>query len=102
MNDMRQGRGFLRAVGMSLMLTLVLYGPAFAQQAQEIQVSGTVSGPAGDPRRAVPVRVRGSATSTVTDDNGKYSLSAAADAVLTFGLIGFRGLGQNIGGEVPT
>src|SRR5437660_178645 len=99
MSDMRQGTNFLRAVGTSLMLTLVLWGPAFAQQAGEIQVSGTVSGPAGEHLRGVTVRVRGSATSTVTDDQGKYTLSAPADGVLTFGLIGFRGLGQNIGGR---
>ena len=99
MNDMRQGTNFLRAVGTSLMLTLVLWGPAFAQRAGEIQVSGTVSGPQGEHLRSVTVRVRGSATSTVTDDNGKYSLTAPSDGVLTFGLIGFRGLGQNIGGR---
>src|SRR5437879_1017760 len=99
MNDMRQGKGWLRAVGMSLMLILVLCGPAFGQQAQEIQVSGTVSGPVGEHLRGVTVRVRGSATSTVTDDQGKYALAAPSDGVLTFGLIGFRGLGQNIGGR---
>jgi TonB-linked SusC/RagA family outer membrane protein len=35
----------------------------------------------------------------VTDDNGKYTLTAPSDGVLTFGLIGFRGVGQNIGGR---
>ena len=99
MNDMRQGKGFLRGVGLTLLLALVVRGPAVAQQPQQIQVSGTVSGPAGEHLRGVTVRVRGSATSTVTDDQGKYSLSAPSDAVLTFGLIGFRGLGQNIGGR---
>src|SRR2546430_13575622 len=102
MNDMRQGKGFLRGVGLTLLLALVVRGPAVAQQPQQIQVSGTVSGPAGEHLRGVTVRVRGSATSTVTDDQGKYSLSAPSDAVLTFGLIGFRGLGQNIGGRTPT
>src|SRR5205823_11799519 len=57
------------------------------------------SGPQGERLRGVNVRVRGSATSTVTDEQGEYALTAAADAVLTFGLIGFRGLGQNIGGR---
>src|SRR2546430_8417941 len=99
MNDMGEGKGFLRGVGLTLLWALVVRGPAVAQQPQQIQVSGTVSGPAGEHLRGVTVRVRGSATSTVTDDNGKYSLSAPSDAVPTFGLIGFRGLGQNIGGR---
>ena len=99
MNDMRQGTRFLRAVGMSVLLALVLRAPAVAQQPQEIAVSGTVTSTTGDHLRGVTVRVRGSATSTVTDDNGKYTLTAPADGVLTFGLIGFRGIGQNIGGR---
>ncbi|HMH82351.1 MAG TPA: carboxypeptidase-like regulatory domain-containing protein, partial [Gemmatimonadales bacterium] len=84
---------------MSVLLALVLRAPAVAQQPQEIAVSGTVTSTTGDHLRGVTVRVRGSATSTVTDDNGKYTLTAPADGVLTFGLIGFRGIGQNIGGR---
>jgi len=84
---------------MSLLMALVLWRPALGQQPQQIDVSGTVSGPAGEHLRGVTVRVRGSATSTVTDDNGKYTLTVPADGVLTFGLIGFRGVGQNIGGR---
>src|SRR5439155_1048372 len=60
MNDMRQGTNFLRAVGTSLMLTLVLWGPAFAQRAGEIQVSGTVSGPQGEHLRSVTLRTSAS------------------------------------------
>src|SRR5216117_1746807 len=99
MNDMRQGKRFLRGVGMSVLMALVLRGPAVAQQPQEIDVSGTVTSTTGDHLRGVTVRVRGSATSTVTDDNGKYTLTAPADGVLTFGLIGFRSVGANIGGR---
>src|SRR3979409_2625294 len=99
MNDMRQGMRFLRGVGTSLLMVLVLWRPASGQQPQQVEVSGTVTSTTGDHLRAVPVRVRGSATSTVTDDNGKYTLTAPADGVLTFALIGFRGLGQNIGGR---
>ncbi len=99
MNDMRQGKRFLRGVGMSVLLALVLRAPAVAQQPQEIDVSGTVTSTTGEHLRGVTVRVRGSATSTVTDDNGKYTLAAPANGVLTYGLIGFRGVGQNIGGR---
>src|SRR3989475_5361865 len=99
MNDMRQGKRFLRGVGRSVLMALVLRAPAIAQQPQEIDVSGTVTSTTGDHLRGVTVRIRGSATSTVTDDNGKYTLTAPANGVLTFGLIGFRGMGQNIGGR---
>src|SRR5882724_10088940 len=99
MNDMRQGKRFLRGVGMSVLLALVVRAPAVAQEPQEIDVSGTVTSTTGDHLRGVTVRIRGSATSTVTDDNGKYTLTAPADGVLTFSLIGFRGIGQNIGGR---
>src|SRR2546427_2096506 len=102
MNDMRQGKRFLRGVGMSVLMALVLRAPAVAQQPQEIDISGTVTSTTGDHLRGVTVRVRGSATSTVTDDNGKYTLTAPSDGVLTFGLIGFRGVGANIGGRTPT
>src|SRR5947208_8891947 len=99
MNDMRQGKRFLRGVGMSVLMALVLRTPAVAQQPQQIDVSGTVTSGTGEHLRGVTVRVRGSATSTVTDDNGKYTLTAPSDGVLTFGLIGFRGVGANIGGR---
>src|SRR6184192_323315 len=99
MNDMRQRTRLLRGVGMSVLMALVLRAPAVAQQPQQIDISGTVTSATGEHLRGVTVRVRGSATSTVTDDQGKYALTAPSDAVLTFGLIGFRGLGQNIGGR---
>src|SRR3989449_10628714 len=99
MNDMRQGKRFLRGVGRSVLMALVLRAPAVAQQPQEIDIYGTVTSTTGDHLRGVTVRVRGSATSTVTDDNGKYTLTAPSDGVLTFGLIGFRGVGANIGGR---
>ncbi len=99
MNDMRQGKRFLRGVGMSVLMALVLRAPAVAQQPQQIDISGTVTSTTGDHLRGVTVRVRGSATSTVTDDNGKYIVTAPSDGVLTFGLIGFRGVGANIAGR---
>ena len=99
MNDMRQRTRLLRGVGMSVLMALVLRAPAVAQQPQQIDISGTVTSATGEHLRGVTVRVRGSATSTVTDDNGKYTLTAPSDGVLTFGLIGFRGVGANIGGR---
>src|SRR5439155_22883814 len=95
MNDMRQRTRLLRGVGMSVLMALVLRAPAVAQQPQQIDISGTVTSATGEHLRGVTVRVRGSATSPVTDDSGKYTLTARSDVVLTFGLICFRGFGRN-------
>ena len=98
MNHMFQGTRLLRAVGMTLVLVLLVCVPAFAQQ--PVEVSGRVtSQETGTPIRGVTVRVRGSSTSTVTDADGKYALTAPGDAALVFSLIGYRGTAQNVGGR---
>jgi len=98
MNHMFQGTRLLRAVGMTLVLALLVCVPAFAQQ--PVEVSGRVtSQETGTPIQGVTVRVRGSSTSTVTDADGKYTLTAPGDAALVFSLIGYRGTAQNVGGR---
>ena len=102
MNDMLQGKRFLGAVGMSVLLALVLCGTALAQQpapGQQIEVSGRVTAPDGERIRGASVRIRGTTTSAVTDDEGKYSLTAPNDAVLVFNRIGYRGVGVSVGGR---
>ncbi|MGH2348718.1 MAG: SusC/RagA family TonB-linked outer membrane protein [bacterium] len=82
---------------MSLLFLLVVWGSAVAQ---EIQVSGTVtSSTTGERVWGVTVRVKGTGTQTVTDQQGRYALVAPGDAVLTFALIGYRGTEQDIGGR---
>src|SRR2546428_5200772 len=85
-----------RAAGMSVLLALAVCGTALCQQ---VQVSGTVSSTKGVQLRGVTVHLRGTETSTVTDANGKYSLTAPSDGVLTFARIGYRGTAQTIGGR---
>src|SRR5256885_9707230 len=97
MKDMLQGKRFLGAVGMSVLLTLVICAPAFGQQ--QIQISGKVTAPDGERIRGASVRIRGTTTSAVTDDEGKYSLTAPSDAVLVFNRIGYRGVGLSVGGR---
>src|SRR6266571_867589 len=75
MNDTFQGTRFLRAVGMTLALALLVWVPAFTQR--PVEVSGTVtSAVSGSPIQGVTVRVRGSSTNTTTDAQGKYAISA--------------------------
>src|SRR5438067_506734 len=102
MNDMLQGKRFLGAVGMSVLLALVLCGTALGQQpapGQQIDVSGRVTAPDGERIRGASVRIRGTTTSAITDDEGKYSLTAPNDAVLVFNRIGYRGVGVSVGGR---
>ena len=101
---MREAGGFmeqkiirvLATVGMSLLFALTLYGTA---QAQETQVSGTVTSTTGEPLAGVTVQVRGTDTRTQTDANGKYALTAPGDGVLLFALIGYKGAARTIAGR---
>ncbi len=90
-------RGFA-AVGLGVLLSLSAYGTALAQ-AQETQVSGTVTGAAGEKLAGVTVQVRGTEVRTTTDANGRYSLSAPGDGVLLFNLIGYKGAARTIAGR---
>ena len=108
MNDMLQRQRwfatrhlhFLSAVGLSVLFALTMCGTALGQEpAAQIEVSGKVTTPEGHPISGVAVRVRGSATSTATDAQGSYTISAPGDGVLTFNLIGFRGTAQGIAGR---
>src|SRR5437764_1409726 len=103
MNDMLQRQRwfatrhlhFLSAVGLSVLFALTMCGTALGQEpAAQIEVSGKVTTPEGHPISGVAVRVRGSATSTATDAQGSYTISAPGDGVLTFNLIGFRGTAE--------
>jgi hypothetical protein len=68
-------------------------------QAQETQVSGTVSSITGEKLPGVTVQVRGTDTRTTTDANGRYSLTVPSDGVLLFGLIGYKGAARTIAGR---
>jgi len=83
-----------RAVTMSVLFALALCGTAFAQEGQ---VTGKVTGSAGEPLAGVTVQVRGTENRTQTDAQGRYSLNAAPDGVLLFALIGYKGAARTIG-----
>src|SRR5260221_4338067 len=91
-----QRSGVMRALGMSLVFVLSVSGTALAQ---EKQVAGTVTGSANEPLAGVTVQVRGTGTRTTTDASGKYSVSAPADGVLLYALIGYKGAARTIAGR---
>ena len=71
-----------RALGITFLFVLAVCGTAAAQGTQ---VSGTVtSATTGEKLWGVTVRVKGTQTQTVTDQQGRYSLVAPADATLSF------------------
>ena len=73
-----------------LMLLLMLSVYAFGQQ---VTVSGTVSDQSGDPLPGVNVVVPGTGFGTISDGNGKYSLSVPSGNVkLNFSYIGLVSL----------
>src|SRR5713226_4437190 len=86
-----------RAVGITFLFLLTLGGTAAAQGTQ---VSGTVtSATTGEKLWGATVRVKGTQTQTVTDQQGRYALVAPSDAVLTVAMIGFRGKDLPINGQ---
>jgi TonB-linked SusC/RagA family outer membrane protein len=53
-------------------------------------VSGTITDEGGAPLPGVSILVKGTSTGTTSDTEGKYSLSAADDAVLVISFIGYQ------------
>ncbi len=96
MRSMLLGKRVFRVVGMCALLALVVCRTAVAQ---DVAVSGTVKSAAGQPLQGVTVRIRGTTTTTTTDAQGKYSITAPPDAILVFASIGYRGVGQTLGGR---
>ncbi|HEX2693662.1 MAG TPA: SusC/RagA family TonB-linked outer membrane protein [Gemmatimonadaceae bacterium] len=86
----------VHAVWMAVLFLLVSSAAAFAQQTT---VSGTVTSTTGAPLPGVTVRVQGTDNRVVTDANGKYRITAPADAVLTFSLVGQKPIIQPVSGR---
>ena len=73
-----------------LQIVAMLLFVAFQASAQTKDVSGTISESNGSPLPGVSVVIKGTASGTVTDANGKFSLKAPAGATtLTLTFVGF-------------
>jgi len=70
---------------LTLLGLVLLAGPAFAQQRT---ITGKVTSDQGTPLAGVSVTVKGTATTTSTNNQGDYSIAAEAGQVLQFRLIG--------------
>ena len=74
----------------SMVVCLLLFS-FYATYAQDIQIKGTVTSTEDDsPLPGVYVKISGTNTGTATDIDGKFLLSAPADATLVFSFIGYK------------
>lgn len=72
-------------------LTLLIFFlfTAFSMAMAQSAIKGKVTDKTGQPLPGVSVKVKGTATGTVTDVNGNYSLRVPTNATLNFSFIGF-------------
>lgn len=86
---------------LSLMLSLLLVSNGLATPfVQDVRVTGRVTSASdGQGIPGVNVVVKGTQTGTITDVDGRYSVSAPASAVLVFSSIGFEIQEITIGGR---
>ena len=77
-------------------MVMLLSVAAFAQT----KVSGTVSDPSGEPVAGANVVLKGSTTVyTMTDNQGKFSISVPADGVLSVNCLGFVSTEVDVAGK---
>lgn len=65
-----------------------LLAACIGMNAQDVQITGTVSDHTGQPMLAVTVSVVGTTTATITDYNGAYAITAPKNATLEFSYVG--------------
>lgn len=85
--SMRKIDVFTKGGMATLFLLLCMH---FGLSAQNVGVSGQVLDPTGYPLPGVNIVVGGTATGTITDVDGNYSINVASDAVLIFNFIGYQ------------
>ena len=84
-----------------ILLTLIalLGGGILLSQAQNKQISGTVTGSDGKPIAGVTVVVEGTSVGTTTNAAGAFSISARNDAKLVFSFIGMENQTVSVNGR---
>lgn len=88
---------FYRSILLSLYFTGWLTTIALAQSRV---VTGSVKDPAGSAMPGVTVQLKGSTSGTVSDGDGKYSISVEGDnSVVVFSFIGFASQEIQVGGQ---
>lgn len=89
-------RTLQRSAQLSATILLVMLGlSAFAQ----VTITGTVTSTSKEPQPGVSIYEKGSSNGTVSDAEGKYTITVPQDAVLSFSSIGFITLEVKVGEE---
>ena len=86
-----------RAVKLAVLLSLAVSTAADAQQ--PVTVTGTVISSTGAPLVGVTVNVRGTEVRTLTTENGRYTILAPSNGVLTYLSFGKRATQANVEGR---
>lgn len=84
-----------------VLLALLMF-VELAAFAQQVKVSGTVTDPGGEPLIGVTVRIANAGkdvAGSITDMDGKYTISVPASSSLIFSYIGFESTTQAVGGR---
>jgi TonB-linked SusC/RagA family outer membrane protein len=84
-----------RCLGISVLILLV----CLKAQAQQRSITGTVKDNAGSTLPGVSVVLKGTTIGAVTDADGKYTISAGPEDILTYSFIGFKGQEVLVGGQ---
>ncbi len=82
-----------------LFLMILMLAGIQIMSAQQINISGTVTDPTGEPLIGVSVTVPGTKTGAATDIDGNYSIQADAKAKLKFSYVGYKTLEESINGR---
>lgn len=86
----------------SVFIAIVLaYAPAttFAQTSNDITIQGIVADQSNSGLPGVNVSVRGTQLGTITDVNGRYTLTVPANSVIIFSFIGFETIETSVNGR---
>lgn len=73
-----------------LCFLLIAFFVALTAHAQSIKITGTVSDEKGEPIIGASVKIKGTGTGTVTDFDGRFSLSADSKGKLVVSYIGYK------------
>jgi TonB-linked SusC/RagA family outer membrane protein len=71
-------------------LLIILLSISFTVNAQQLAITGQVTDVSKTPLPGVTVLIKGTTVGTITDIQGKYSLSVDANAILAFSMIGME------------
>jgi iron complex outermembrane receptor protein len=95
-----RGRPFYRMASNSLYFLLVCLMYGMSLQAQNIQISGTVTdATSGAAIPGVSIVLKGTSTGTISDIDGKYTISANGNSTLIYSFIGYEKQEIAVGGR---